>query len=209
MPCRARDAINTAKAFKEALPLTGIILTKTGRRFARRRGAVGAPGHRRADQVRRHESKRSTAWKCSMPNAMPAACWAWATSSRWSSRSRRRRRGGGAEARRQGARAAAGFDLNDFLGAAQPDEADGRALASLMDKLPTQMAAKAGRTPTWTRAERDVRRKEGIIQSMTPLERRKPELLKATPQAPHRGRRRRAGSGSEPPAQSSSSRCRE
>jgi len=30
------------------------------------------------------------------------------------------------------------------------------------------------------RAERDVRRMEGIICSMTPLERRKPELLKAT-----------------------------
>ncbi len=29
------------------------------------------------------------------------------------------------------------------------------------------------------RAERDIRRKEGIINSMTPLERRKPELLKA------------------------------
>jgi signal recognition particle subunit SRP54 len=30
------------------------------------------------------------------------------------------------------------------------------------------------------RAERDMRRMEGIICSMTPLERRKPELLKAT-----------------------------
>ena len=41
-----------------------------------------------------------------------------------------------------------------------------------------------------TRAERDIRRKEGIIQSMTPLERRKPELLKAT-----RKRRIAAGAG--------------
>jgi signal recognition particle subunit SRP54 len=30
------------------------------------------------------------------------------------------------------------------------------------------------------RAERDMRRMEGIINSMTPLERRKPDLLKAT-----------------------------
>ena len=52
---QGQDAVNTAKAFKEALPLTGIILTKTGRRFARRRGAVGAAGHRRADQVRRRQ----------------------------------------------------------------------------------------------------------------------------------------------------------
>ena len=40
------------------------------------------------------------------------------------------------------------------------------------------------------RAERDVRRMEGIICSMTPLERRKPELLKAT-----RKRRIAAGAG--------------
>jgi signal recognition particle subunit SRP54 len=40
------------------------------------------------------------------------------------------------------------------------------------------------------RAERDVRRMEGIICSMTPLERRKPELLKAT-----RKRRVAVGSG--------------
>jgi len=52
-------------------------------------------------------------------------------------------------------------------------------LSSLMDKLPQQMAAKASEADM-TRAERDIRRKEGIIQSMTPLERRKPELIKAT-----------------------------
>ena len=58
------------------------------------------------------------------------------------------------------------------------------------------------------RAERDVRRMEGIICSMTPLERRKPELIKGHAQAPHRRRRRRAGAGGQPPAPTSSSRCR-
>ena len=52
-------------------------------------------------------------------------------------------------------------------------------LASLMDKLPAQMAAKAGQVDMG-KAEKDIKRKEGIIQSMTPLERRKPELIKAT-----------------------------
>ena len=52
-------------------------------------------------------------------------------------------------------------------------------LGSLMDQLPTQLAAKAGQA-VMDRAERDMRRMEGIICSMTPLERRKPELLKAT-----------------------------
>jgi signal recognition particle subunit SRP54 len=40
------------------------------------------------------------------------------------------------------------------------------------------------------RAERDIRRKEGIINSMTKLERRKPEIIKAT-----RKRRIAAGAG--------------
>ena len=44
--------------------------------------------------------------------------------------------------------------------------------------------------PDMDRAERDVRRMEGIICSMTPLERRKPELIKAT-----RKRRIAAGAG--------------
>jgi signal recognition particle subunit SRP54 len=51
-----------------------------------------------------------------------------------------------------------------------------------MDKLPSQLTGKAGQMAPGDldRAERDVRRMEGIICSMTPLERRKPELLKAT-----------------------------
>jgi signal recognition particle subunit SRP54 len=62
-------------------------------------------------------------------------------------------------------------------------------LSSLMDKLPAQMQAKASEADM-TRAERDIRRKEGIINSMTPQERRKPDLLKAT-----RKRRIAAGAG--------------
>ena len=62
-------------------------------------------------------------------------------------------------------------------------------LGSLMEKLPTQMAGKASDADL-ARAEKDIRRKEGIINSMTPLERRKPELLKAT-----RKRRIAAGAG--------------
>jgi signal recognition particle subunit SRP54 len=80
------------------------------------------------------------------------------------------------------------FDLNDFLGQIQQMKQMG-GLSSLMDKLPQQMTAKAGQVDM-DRAERDIRRKEGIIHSMTPLERRKPELIKAT-----RKRRIAAGAG--------------
>ena len=169
------------------------------RRLARRRGAVGAPGHRRADQVRRRVARRSTAWRSSTPSATPAACSAWATSWRWSRRCRRastsrRRRSWPTRSSRGG-----GFDLNDFLSQISQMKKMG-GLSGLMDKLPSQLTAKAAGADM-DRAERDVRRMEGIICSMTPLERRKPELHQGQPQAPHRRRRRRAGAGSEPPAQ--------
>ena len=51
------------------------------------------------------------------------------------------------------------------------------------------MAGKASEADL-TRAEKDIKRKEGIIQSMTPQERRRPELIKAS-----RKRRIAAGSG--------------
>ena len=44
-----QDAVNTAQAFNEALPLTGVILNQNGWRFARRCGVVGAPSNRQAD----------------------------------------------------------------------------------------------------------------------------------------------------------------
>jgi len=62
-------------------------------------------------------------------------------------------------------------------------------LSGLVDKLPSQIAAKA-QGADMDRAERDVRRMEGIIHSMTPQERRKPELIKAS-----RKRRIAAGAG--------------
>ena len=84
----------------------------------------------------------------------------------------------------------AGFDLNDFLAQISQMKNMG-GLSGLIDKLPTQMMGKAqpGQADM-DRAERDVRRMEGIICSMTALERRKPELIKAS-----RKRRIAAGAG--------------
>jgi signal recognition particle subunit SRP54 len=80
------------------------------------------------------------------------------------------------------------FDLNDFLSQIQQMRQMG-GLSSLMDKLPTQMAAKAGQMDM-DKAEKDIGRKQGIIHSMTPQERSKPDLIKAT-----RKRRIAAGAG--------------
>jgi signal recognition particle subunit SRP54 len=80
------------------------------------------------------------------------------------------------------------FDLNDFLSQISQMKKMG-GLSSLIDKLPTELAAKAGQADM-DKAEKDVRRMEGIIHSMTQLERRKPDLIKAS-----RKRRIAAGAG--------------
>jgi signal recognition particle subunit SRP54 len=70
------------------------------------------------------------------------------------------------------------FTLEDFLSQLQQMNKMG-GLAGLMDKLPAALAAKAGGADM-SKAERDVKRMQGIIHSMTLKERQKPDLLKAT-----------------------------
>jgi signal recognition particle subunit SRP54 len=71
-----------------------------------------------------------------------------------------------------------GFDLNDFRDQMSQMRKMG-GMASLMDKLPAQFAQAAGQM-TPGADDKIVRRIEGIINSMTPVERVKPELIKAS-----------------------------
>jgi signal recognition particle subunit SRP54 len=57
---------------------------------------------------------------------MPAACWAWATSSALVEEVQRGRRQEAAQKLAEKVKSGKGFDLNDFLDADQPDEEDGR-----------------------------------------------------------------------------------
>ena len=85
-----QDAVNTAKAFNEALGVTGIVLTRMDG-DARGGAALSMRAdHRRADQAHRRPARSSTRWRISTPSASPAASWAWATSSAWSRRPPRR-----------------------------------------------------------------------------------------------------------------------
>ena len=79
------------------------------------------------------------------------------------------------------------FDLEDFRMQIQQMKNMG-GMASLMDKLPAQLTQMASASPDLQ--EKALKRTQGIIDSMTPLERRKPELLKAA-----RKRRIAAGAG--------------
>jgi signal recognition particle subunit SRP54 len=66
-------------------------------------------------------------------------------------------------------------------------------LASLVDKLPAQIAQAAARSPQLA-DDRALARIEGIINSMTPAERARPEIIKAS-------RKRRIAAGAGVPVQ--------
>ncbi len=184
---QGQDAVNTARAFKETLPLTGIILTKLdgdsrGGAALSVRQITGAPikfagTSEKLDGLEVFDAERHAGRILGMGDILALVEQVTAGVDM-------------AAAQRLAAKvkSGAGFDLNDFLSQIQQMKQMG-GLSSILDKLPAAMAAKAGQVDM-DRAEKDIKRKEGIIQSMTPLERRKPELIKAT-----RKRRIAAGSG--------------
>ncbi len=184
---QGQDAANTAKAFKDALPLTGIVLTKMdgdarGGAALSVRQITGAPikfagVSEKIDGLEVFDAERHAGRILGMGDVVALVEQVTANVDIEAARKL-------AEKVKSGS----GFDLQDFLGQLQQMKQMG-GLSSLMDKLPAQMAAKATDADL-TRAEKDVRRKEGIINSMTPTERRKPELLKAS-----RKRRIAAGAG--------------
>ncbi|MEO8203793.1 MAG: signal recognition particle protein, partial [Betaproteobacteria bacterium] len=70
-----------------------------------------------------------------------------------------------------------GFDLDDFKSQiAQMRKMGG--LSSLMDKLPAQLTSQVN--PAQLQDDKQIRRIEGIINSMTRKERAHPDLLKAS-----------------------------
>ncbi|MFM9881330.1 MAG: signal recognition particle protein, partial [Burkholderiaceae bacterium] len=173
---QGQDAVNTAKAFSDALPLTGIILTKTdgdsrGGAALSVRHITGVPikfagTSEKIDGLEVFDAERHAGRVLGMGDIVALVEQVTAGVDM-------------AAAQKLAAKVKSGegFDLNDFLSQLQQMKSMG-GLASMMDKLPTEMAAKA-QGADLGRAEKEMRRKEGMIQSMTPLERRKPEIIKA------------------------------
>ena len=174
---QGQDAINTARAFKDALPLTGVVLTKLdgdsrGGAALSVRQITGVPikfagVSEKLDGLEVFDAERHAGRVLGMGDILALV--------------EEVTKGIDVEAAQKLAakiKSGDGFDLNDFLAQISQMKKMG-GLAGLMDKLPTQMTAKTG-AGDMDRAEKDMRRMEGIINSMTKLERRKPEVIKAT-----------------------------
>ncbi|MCW5632179.1 MAG: signal recognition particle protein [Rubrivivax sp.] len=184
---QGQDAVNVAKAFKESLPLTGVVLTKLdgdarGGAALSVRQVTGAPikfagVSEKIDGLEVFDAERHAGRVLGMGDIVALV--------------EEVQKGVDLEEARKIAekvKSGSGFDLNDFLSQITQMKKMG-GLAGLVEKLPSAIAEKAAGADMG-RAERDVRRMEGIINSMTPLERRKPEIIKAT-----RKRRIAAGAG--------------
>ncbi|MCC6246805.1 MAG: signal recognition particle protein [Rubrivivax sp.] len=184
---QGQDAVNVARAFKEALPLTGVVLTKLdgdsrGGAALSVRQVTGAPikfagTSEKIDGLEVFDAERHAGRVLGMGDIVALV--------------EEVQKGVDLDEAKKLAekvKSGSGFDLNDFLAQISQMKKMG-GLAGLVDKLPSQLASKAAGADM-DRAERDVRRMEGIINSMTPHERRKPEVIKAT-----RKRRIAAGAG--------------
>jgi len=176
---QGQDAANVAKAFKDALPLTGVVLTKLdgdsrGGAALSVRQVTGAPIKfagisEKIDGLEVFDAERHAGRVLGMGDIVALV--------------EEMQKGVDIEAAQKLAekvKSGDGFDLNDFLSQITQMKSMG-GLSGLMDKLPSNMAPKGPKpgAAEMDKAERDVRRMEGIICSMTKLERRKPELIKA------------------------------
>lgn len=172
-----QDASNTAKAFRDVLPLTGVVLTKLdgdsrGGAALSVRSITGAPlkfagTSEKIDGLEVFDAARHAGRILGMGDIVALVEQVTANVDVQA-----------AQKLAQKIKSGNNFDLNDFLSQIQQMNQMG-GLANLMDKMPSQLASKASAVDL-TKVERDMLRKQGIIHSMTPKERAKPELLKAT-----------------------------
>ena len=189
---QGQDAINTAKAFKEALPLTGVVLTKLdgdsrGGAALSVRQITGAPikfagVSEKIDGLEVFDAERHAGRVLGMGDIVALV--------------EEVTKGVDVAAAHKLAeklKTGSGFDLNDFLAQISQMKKMG-GLSGLMDKLPTQMTAKAG-PQDMDRAERDMKRMEGILNAMTAKERRQPSLLMDGKSKASRKRRIATGAG--------------
>ena len=183
-----QDAVNTAKAFNETLALTGVILTKID--GDARGGAALSVRHVTGKPIKfLGVGEKTDALEPFHPDRLASRILGMGDVL---SLVEQAQRGVDQEQAKKLATKIAtgkGFDLEDFRDQLQQMEKMG-GIASLMDKLPGM-----GQVPDATQAtlaEKQTRRLVAIINSMTPHERRLPDIIRGS-----RKRRIAAGSGTQ------------
>ena len=170
-----QDAVNTAKAFGDALPLTGVILTKLD--GDARGGAALSVHHITGKPIKFiGVSEKPNGLEAFHPERMAQRILGMGDVLSLIEEAHRTVDHAEAAKLAKKVQSGKGFDLNDFkMQIVQMRKMGG--LSAMMDKLPTQLAQAAAGAKV---DEKQINRTEGIINSMTPFERSHPELIKAS-----------------------------
>ena len=184
---QGQDAVNVAKAFGEALPLTGVILTKLD--GDSRGGAALSVRHVTGKPIKfAGTGEKVTGLEAFHPDRLASRILGMGDVLSLIEDVTKSVDRQEAEKLARKVKSGKGFDLEDFKQqVAQMRKMGG--VSALMDKLPAQLAQAAAQGAPQME-DKAIRRIEGIINSMTRLERAKPELIKAS-----RKRRIAAGAG--------------
>jgi len=176
---QGQDAVNVARAFGEALPLTGVVLTKLD--GDARGGAALSVRQVTGKPVKFiGVSEKLGGLEPFHPDRLAARILGMGDVLALVEEARRTVDMDEAEKLAKKVKSGKGFDLEDFRGQMQQMKKMG-GLNALIDKLPAQLAQAAqGATARGAMDDKVVNRTVGIIDSMTPQERARPELIKAS-----------------------------
>ncbi len=170
-----QDAVNTAKAFGEALPLTGVILTKLD--GDARGGAALSVRHVTGKPIKFvGVSEKMNGLEAFYPDRMASRVLGMGDVLSLIEDARRGVDQVEAEKFAKKMQSGKSFDLNDFKAQIVQMKKMG-GVSAMMDKLPAQLSQAAAGAKV---DDRQVNRTEGIINSMTQFERSHPELIKAS-----------------------------
>jgi signal recognition particle subunit SRP54 len=173
---QGQDAVNTAKAFADALPLTGTVLTKLD--GDARGGAALSIRHVTGKPIKfAGVGEKLTGLEPFHPDRMASRILGMGDVLTLIEDVQKGVDREQAENLAKKVKSGKGFDLEDFKQQIVQMKKMG-GLAALADKLPGNLAQMAQGTPQMD--DKVMRRIEGIINAMTPGERRKPELIKAS-----------------------------
>ena len=185
-----QDAANTAKAFNDALPLTGVILTKTdgdarGGAALSVRMITGKPIKflgigEKSDALEPFHPDRVASRILGMGDVLSLV-----------EEVERKIDKEKAEKLAKKLQKGKGFDLQDLLEQFQQMRNLG-GMGGLLDKLPGMNSAQIQQAMAGGAPEKEMKKMEAVILSMTPAERRKPDLINGS-----RKRRIATGSGTQ------------
>lgn len=181
---QGQDAVNVAKAFSDALPLTGVVLTKLD--GDARGGAALSVRHVTGKPIKFvGMGEKLPNLEPFFPDRMASRIIGMGDVLSLVEDARRNVDIEEAQKLAHKVKSGKGFDLEDFRGQLMQMNKMG-GLGALMDKLPAQLTQAVQGAQM---DEKVIGRTVGIINSMTPLERSRPELIKAS-------RKRRIATGS-------------